>query len=86
METRIKKSPTFEFDYEVFMEMLKKHLLLQKVHQIKVRMKLKFLRQRDSQTLSEFISHFEALERDIEPSLTDAQRHQNLLYSMHNYF
>ena len=65
--------------------MLKKRLLLQKVHQIKVRTKLKFLHQRDSQILSEFISHLKALERDIEPPLTNAQRYQNLLYSMYNY-
>lgn len=85
METQIKESLTLEFDYEVFMEMFKKRLLLQKVRQIKVRTKLKFLHQRDSQILSEFISHLKALERDIEPPLTNAQRYQNFLYSMHNY-
>ena len=85
MKTWIKESLTLKFDYEVFMEMLKKRLLPQKVCQIEVETKLKSLHQRDSQTLFEFISHLEALLRDIEPPLTDAQRHQNLLYSMHNY-
>ena len=64
--------------------MLKERLLPRKVRQIEVGTKLKSLRQRDSQTLSEFISHLEALSRDIEPPPTDAQRHQNLLYSMHD--
>ena len=85
METQIKESPTLKFDYEAFIEMLKKRLLAWKVCQIKVGTKLKSLCQRDSQTLSEFINHLEALKRDIEPPSTDAQRHQNLLYSMHNY-
>lgn len=66
--------------------MLKKRLFSWKVCQIKVGTKLKSLRQRDSQTLSEFISHFKALKRDIKLQLIDAQRYQNFLYSMHNYF
>ena len=85
MKTQIKESLTLEFDYEAFMEMLKERLLPWKVCQIEVGTKLKSLCQKDSQTLSEFISHFKALERDIEPSLMDAQKHQNFLYSMHNY-
>lgn len=47
---------------------------------------MKSLRQRNSQTLSKFISHFKALKRDIKPQPIDAQRYQNFLYSMHNYF
>lgn len=43
MKTQIKESPTLEFDYETFMEMLKERLLSWKIHQIKVRTKLKFL-------------------------------------------
>ena len=85
MKTQIKGSLTLKFIYEAFIEMLKERLLSQKVCQIEVRKKLKFLRQRDSQILSKFISHFEAFKRDIEPPLTDAQKYQNLLYSMHNY-
>ena len=85
MEIQIKEFLIFEFDYEAFIEMLKKHLFLRKVRQIKVRMKLKFLCQKNSQILSEFISHLKTLERDIKPPLIDLQRHQNLLYSMHYY-
>ena len=86
MKTQIKESLTLEFDYEVFMKMLKERLFSQKVHLMEVRMKLKSLHQKDSQTLYEFISCLKALERDIKPPPTDAQRHQNLLYSMYNYF
>ena len=65
--------------------MLKERLLPRKIRQIKVGTKLKSLHQRDSQTLSEFINHLEALKRDIGPPATDAQRHQNFLYFMHDY-
>ncbi|MCJ1268486.1 hypothetical protein MMC22_008374 [Lobaria immixta] len=75
MKTKIKKSSTLEFDYKAFMEMLKERLLSQKVHQIKVGTKLKSLREKDSQILSKFNSHFKALERNIEPPLTNAQKH-----------
>ena len=57
------------------MKMLKECLFPQKVRQIEVRTKLKSLRQKNSQTLFEFISHLKVFERDIEPPPTDAQRH-----------
>ena len=68
METRIKEAPTLEFDYAVFMEMLKECLLPRKVRQIEVGTKLKSLRQRDNQTLSEFISLLEALDPNPNPN------------------
>ena len=43
METRIKEFLILKFNYKVFMEMLKEHLLPRKVHQIEVRIKLKSL-------------------------------------------
>ena len=85
IKTQIKKFPTLEFDYEAFIKMFKERLLLQKVRQIEVRIKLKFLHQRNSQILSKFISHLKVFERDIEPPPMDTQKHQNFLYSMHNY-
>ena len=62
IETQIQASPTLEFNYAIFMKTFKDHLLPWKVCQIKVRTKLKSLCQRNSQILSEFISHLEALD------------------------
>lgn len=83
MKNLIKASPDLIYNYSALIEMPKKQLLLRKVWQIEVGTKIKALRQKDNQTLSKFISILEALEQEIKPIPTDAQWHQNLLYSIY---
>lgn len=81
----IRDDPTESYSWHVFVDMLQQNLLPRALWEFRLNRKLKELKQRDNQSVGEFIAYFNKLADQFQEKLSDSIERFFIMTGVHQY-
>ncbi|MCJ1424786.1 hypothetical protein MMC29_002674 [Sticta canariensis] len=85
MDQSVKDDPTKSYNWHVFVDMLQQSLLSNAQREFRLNRELKELKQRNNQSVGEFLAHFNKLANQLSEKLSDSMERFFIMTGVHQH-